>query len=489
MLLGMRSPQVGVAFEAGAKVMFLGHSYVTYNASTSPAYPGPLANITSKVTGDAVVTRSMDQRFNLDTWANVHVPFHQPTINYNDVSGAANGFSGATLYDLATNTTMLDYFVAHDPDIVVLILGINDINNAGITLAQMQGWFTTIYNAFNAIDAWMVADTIYPRTNTGGAAIPDGDARLTKLTAYNTWLRDTVSTWNKVKVNDLSPILGDPRPSESYWIQADGLHAQDRAVYAASVNRLPLLQSLVRAGYHTPTNPDPTSNNIMPNQKMSGTGGTKATSGTPPTPTGNVPTGYSVTNFTGTSNVACSIEATDVASYNKLALAISPVNDGTAVHEIRVAQTANVLLSAFSTPLAMGDWLQWMQQIDITAWDGWCQLGATLNWGSSSAALWSTSVDFALNSAGTYIQQTAARTYWMVSEPFQLPFDLGTIDRFRCSSGSPHLSIKYLSNVGGSPTVKLGKPILRKVDSPKNAWGLSYQPVGLTLALTQKRGV
>lgn len=447
---------------AGSKVMALGHSFVSYYQSTSPARPGPLTNISSKVTGVSAWLKGLDQRFNLDTWADVAAPF-KTVISNNDVSGACNGFSGATLFDLYNDPTILDYYLARGPKVVFLQLGTNDITNAGLTLANMQTYFDYVYGRVNATGAWLIAETIYPRVATGVAAIPDGDARLDKLVAYNAWLRGL--SRNKYRVSDIASIMGEPRPNQTYWLQADGLHPQDRGAYESAKLLLPILQSIVSAGSYANISPDPAINNIMPNAQMTGTGGSVLSGGGGPVPTGSVSTGYQVSNFAGGSSYACSKFSSDVSGYEGTQVAITPNNDGTATHEVRLTQTANVLLTTLS--LAVGDWLQWMQYVEFSAYDGWTSRQATVALGNSSSVLWTTVVDNPLNS-GSYFQPADAQARWIVSEPFQIT---SGVDRLRFTSG-PCLAVRFNSTVAGSPTFKVSKPILRKIVSPLTAWNL-----------------
>lgn len=458
-------------FAAGAKVMVIGHSFVTANHSTSPdRSTPPLTNITSKLVGDGVWLQALDSRFNIDTWADIAAPYKVPIVN-NDVMGACNGFSGASLFDLATNAPMLAHFVAHAPDIVVFNLGTNDITG-GQTLANMTAYATTMMDAFQANGTSQVVYlTVWPRVASGGVSpIPDGDGRLTTLVNFNNYLRGLVGVRPRFSVADVAAVVADGtgyRPSESYWLSNDGLHPQDRGVYESAKVLLPILRSLVAPGAYAPINPDPTAGNLTPNAAMTGTGGTKATAGAPPLPTGNVPDGFSVTNFTGTSQVACSIEAGDYPGYNKLVLTITPVNDGTSIHEIRIAQTAVALFSTLG--IAVGDWLRFTQRLEHEAWDGWRLTGATINIGSSAATLWSTSVDFPLN-ATLYDLPTEAMDRQMTSPPFQV---VSGCDRLRINSGSPHLALRFRSDRGTTPRViKISRPVLRKTASPKPAWNL-----------------
>ncbi|MGL4811240.1 MAG: hypothetical protein ACRCXM_05640, partial [Beijerinckiaceae bacterium] len=244
-------------------------------------------------------------------------------------------------------------------------------------------------------------------------------------------------------------------------VDPDGLHPTERGAYVSAQGKLAILQSLIAPGDYAPVSRDPAVGNLMPNASYTGTSGTLSNV------SGVAATGLSIMRLAGTSTIAASKEAGDVAGFDKQVLTITP-GGAAGVEQVTVNQTANVTLASLG--LVPGDWLQGLQFVELSPWDHWVQATWQILLGTSGTTRWTTGIGRTLNTTGTYRILPQGGGFWLVSEPFQI----GATDthlRLSPTSGTM-LSLRYMGNATGTGTAKISKPILRKVPNPKTVWNL-----------------
>jgi hypothetical protein len=243
-------------------------------------------------------------------------------------------------------------------------------------------------------------------------------------------------------------------------IGSDGVHPSSYGANLLSNSLMPILQSMVSAG--DGRNLDPLSGNLFPYAGLPGTSGGKVTG-----ITGNVATGLNATRPLGTSTAVASKEV--IATGNeKQVLTITPVNDGTALHQFRLATAADVSFTTLG--VVDGDWIQILIPVELNNWDGWTWNASNTGGGpiwtqneqysAANALIWESNI-FTGNGAG-------GRTFLLdVKVPVK-----ATAGANRLRWTSRPITIQFRSNAGGTGVVKIGSPIMRKISDPRAAWGL-----------------
>lgn len=447
----------------GARVMAFGHSFIANGHFTGTSDSINVNAMTSLMLSDLSWVRALDQRFNVDSWADTSAPNASSAGLATSITGSMQGIGGDQLiYSAATKPGGFlrePYIEARRPDIIWLVFGVNDILYGGYSDANtLISLYDRMLKKLRRAGIWVVAATIAP---VGAAILADGDARLAMIVAFNAWLKGQ-ATANRagLKVFDVETILGVGRPSQSYWLQTDGLHPQERGCYAVAQGLLAVLQSMVSPG--AAFNIDPTVSNLMPNAGMTGTGGSKTGV------TGNVANNYNVNISVGTSTVAASKETIN-GSYDKQVFTITPVNDGTTVHSLQFQQNSGVTLASLG--LAAGDWIQGAMRFELSAWDYWVRANWAIFLSLSSSNKWTTTILRNNTSSGAYILPNGGLSYWAISEPLQIPSN-PVVDTLRVNGGNAMLALSWLSAGSGTGTIKVSQPILRKVSDPRSAWKL-----------------
>lgn len=449
---------------AGAKVMAFGHSFIANGYFTGSGDAVNINNFTSLMLGELTWVRALDPRFNIDSWIDTTAPNTASAGLATAITGSMQGIGGDQLiYSATTKPGGLPrepYMAARQPDIIYLVFGVNDVIFGGYSDATpIIALYDQMLTLLRGAGIWVVAATIAP---VGSAYLADGDPRLAIIQDFNTWLKGQQTAGREgLKVLDVEAVLGVGRPSQSYWLQTDGLHLQERGAYATGQALLTILQTMVSTGSYY--NLDYTQSNLMPLATLAGTGGSKSNI------TGDVASSCNAARSVGTSTIAASKTTIGSGPYEKQVFTVTPVNDGTTVHMLQFQQNSNVTLSSLG--IAAGDWVQMMQRIELSAWDGWVRAYPTLLLGQGGTNRFTHTVMRNNSSAGTYILPTGGLDFWAISDPVQISSAL-SINTLRASGGNFHLSAAWLSTVSGTGTVKVSTPILRRVVDPRPAWKL-----------------
>lgn len=256
---------------------------------------------------------------------------------------------------------------AQAPSLVVFCGGTNDIAQ-NRTLAQMQADHQGIVDALIAAGVIRRVRWTIPRSTTITGP------NETKRQDFNTWLRSRTD----IVLVDLESVF-DPATSDSFdgthpsWIGARKIAAAEAAV----VGPLLAAGTTLYAGAADAT----AQGNLEPDWNFDGTAGT--VSGTP-LPTGQVATGWTVTNNTSCA-VACSKGTVDGFASQ----IIDITGSATAQNTVRLTTSIG-----FTPNLQPGEFLDCAIQLSFTATDGvsaptnlrgiLVQPGSLANWGSNN---------------------------------------------------------------------------------------------------------
>lgn len=457
----------------GAKVMGIGHSFIgrgTYSRYLASQTATNGHQGTDETPQSYLYPiKYQDGRFNLDTFAqeSVDLPWRQVASPGNAVTGSQQGLSGDHLiYNSAAIPGTINrsaYALARMPDIAVLDIGTNDIssglsgagdNGAAAIIAYLDKQIGLLTDA----GTWVVVKTIAWRFDW-----TTGDVRLASIKTINAWIIQQ-SAREGVRVWDTTAIDGTASASwgtaDTAIIGSDAVHPSSYGAEVLANSLMPILQSMVTAG--DSRNLDPLSGNLFPYAGLPGTSGSKATG-----ITGNVATGLSVTRPIGTSTAVASKEV--IATGNeKQVLTITPVNDGTTIHQFRLTTTADITFTTLG--VADGDWVQVLVPVELNSWDGWTWSASNTGGGpiwnqneqysASNALIWETNI-FTGNGGGGH-------TFLL---DVKLPVKAAAgANRLRWTSRP--ITIQFRSTASGTGVVKIGSPIMRKISDPRTAWGL-----------------
>jgi peptidoglycan hydrolase-like protein with peptidoglycan-binding domain/lysophospholipase L1-like esterase len=438
----------------GSKVLGLGHSFIQRGAFSGQ---GTAKGEVRLARGVLEQISTLDGRFNIDIFSDTANPGFTST---NSMSGAHQGIGGDHLLAIGSSPGTINrtpYVLARTPAIVYLDIGTNDINSG---VGGVYGTDTSAASVIAALDeqirllsqggAWVAIQTISWRFDYAV-----DDARLATITQVNDWIK-AQSGRAGVRVVDTTSIDGTASANQALF-SSDGIHPLPLLAAARAGILLPILQSMVTSG--DSRNLDPLSANKFPLAGFPGTAGTFGTNGRI---TGQMATGMKATMLTGTSTAVASKEVITAGNEWQV-LTVTPVSDGTAVHEIRLtgSDVSTTTLGAID-----GDWFEAYLPFQIDSWDGWKTSESTgggplqfLNELYSVSALVYEGSDKAGWSGHTGV--LAAKLY--------IKPGLG-INRIRYSSRP--IIINFLSTATGTGTIKIGSPILREISDPRTAWNL-----------------
>ena len=452
----------------GSKVLGFGDSLTQFNA-----FGVRTLAVSSSASGVIEAAWAADPRFNFDYWYDTASPWAGAGTGI-AWRGANQGIAGDHLvYGPTFGGGIINrvaYALSRGPQIVVLNAGTNSINSGdgyssdagatggagnGASAAYVTAKIDAIINQCTQRGVWVVLSTLYPRADW-----PSGDARHQVLRDVNTWIRAQAGR-SGVKIVDpydalVSPT--DPDGVNTALFQTDKIHPNPGGAYVIGVQYLlPVLQTMIASG--TVFSTDITASNLYATStaQMNGTTGTLSNGAL-----GTVPTGYTVNRSRGTSTVVSSIEA--ASGYNRLVLTITPVNDasGTAYHTVTVTPP-----DAGITGLSAGDWVQFYLHIEANDASsfGVARMLASVNQSSTQRvaayAQVESSANFAISFAGR-------GNYWLVTKPMQIPIGVVSFDRTRINP----LEINWPKTGPSTFTVKIDRPIARKISDPRTAWGL-----------------
>lgn len=262
----------------------------------------------------------------------------------------------------------IDQTIAQAPSLVVFDGGTNDIS-AGHSLATMQTNHQSVVDALIAAGVQEIARWTIPRsTSIVGAS-------ETKRTDFNTWL----ATRTDINLVDLESVF-DPSTSDSY----DGTHPSWIGARKIAAAEALVTGPLVEAGsfLYADAADATAQGNLETNWDFAGTTGSKTGS---TAPTGNVATGWTVTNNT-TATVTCS-KTTDSDGFD--AQRIDITGSASAQNTVRLINTVSLSPSANT-----GEFFDFAVRLKITATDGssvpvnlrglLAQSGSIGNWGSNN---------------------------------------------------------------------------------------------------------
>lgn len=439
----------------GAKVLGFGHSMISRAHSTQGGGANPITLIRATKRGVLNWCKWLDQRFNIDVWGDQNAPSWATPVNVNMYNGANQGFNGDALqYQSSTTPGTLartPYSLARKPDIIYLDIGQNDIFYLNLDASTLQGLYDLQLRQLNRAGVWVLASTVYPSLTYGPGTAQD-NVRL----AFNSWLKAQPALRTGLHVVDADTVLGTS-VNLSYQDTASGGHLTDLGGYTVAANLvLPALQAMVTSGNHYDTNP--ADNNIFPSATagMLGTSGSKG-SGV----TGNVATGWSAFRNAGTSTIVASKEVISGA-LEKQVFTITPVSDATPTHIGTLRLTTSPTMTSLG--LNVGDWIQFLWFIELSAWNYWLGhdvfLGADAS-GTAKMQSWA-------NAVGTLPEPANALSFWSVGEPMQIPSGANNV-----SFGTQSMLNYQWSSAGtGTGIIKVSQPILRKITDPRTAWHL-----------------
>lgn len=453
---------------AGARIAFLGHSFVGRGGFCTLSGGNPQYIASSNLRGDFAWLRLWDARFNLDMWANAAKPdLGSVTDGYLD--GAYQGLSGCHLIDnggLSGTIARTSRLLSLNPDIVVVDVGVNDINSSisdsATLIARMETQIALLLDAGKRV-VWITPTD--RGVGASGGLWPGGDGR-------RTWLRDAID-WLKsqdgrgggrFRVCDISNLGFNADGAGGFnaaLFGADQIHPNPRGGRMKAGALLPVLQAMVQPG--ATYDPDPAAGNLWPAYSLKGTAGTRSGASI----TGTVATGYIVAANTGTTGVACSKETID-ANYDRQVLTFTPVNDGTA-NRIHVNHVRAADINLATAGVAAGQWLEAFVHVELNAWAGWLGFNFV----------------FEVYNGGTFIAQHSGGLNNPDAAIDSLPLESGgfagwiPLTRFQAPTyGSPtiiRLSTRPIQfqtdkTAAGTGIAKISRPILRKVTSPITAW-------------------
>lgn len=455
----------------GAKVVGFGHSAIQRGAFTGNA-SGVINSVgTSGLRAVLPWIRIWDDRFNLDAFADANNPF-QAVATTNALNGAQQAIGGEHIsYVSAANPGTLyrtPYIVARRPDIVYLHIGENDINSGGNTdaspiIALLDQQLTKLRNA----GIWVAIQTLMPRgvDETGANSLwPTNDIRRTILADTNTWIKAQDGR-EGVKVCDTTAILGEMFPDLTLF-GTDQIHPNPTGANAMAGVLLPLLQGMVSSG--NVSNLDPTVSNLWPGYGLLGTTGTKIGTGL----SGTVAAGH-VANLNAGAGASSVVASKEVISgtLEKQVFVVTPGTDGNAsrVHECRFTTSAAILLSSIGA--VEGDWINSFVYVELSAWDYWLQVSLLNEAYAVGTAKLSASAGLANADSATQILPFGASGFsgWLKLCRWQVPVGSGS-DRIRTEVRP--IFFDWDKNGTGTGTIKISKPILRKMASPQPAWNL-----------------
>lgn len=517
---------VGV-LSPGARVAFVGDSYVETGASTQTPAGALLGGKVTWGTATWGMIAAADKRFNIDVFNNASKPYG--TVK---VDGAQQGVSGegVTTGDRADRVA---YIIARNPQIVVFDMGKNDVS-AGTALADIQEAYLLWIDAFIAAGIRVVLVT-QPALQT----YTTGDAAEIKTEALNAWILSLASRPGVRAVVDYTALDGTVAAGAGYFL-ADEVHLRPAGMWRRAPALLSALRGLV--GPATPAIPT-RAENIFPFKSMLGRDGLKSasitgscgtglrlingggtstavaskesafgttavtfTNGTPGTvncvghgfaaddevvfeTSGALPTGitaghryfvlsagltadaYRISASKGGSAVAMSGSPsgshTQRTGYDTQVLTITPVNDGTQLHTMSYVANGDVLYSAFGSTLSAGDWVRASMTVELNEWDGW-----VLNINDSITNM---PARFSVN------QNNGTSNIWTEDNYAAVPETTNTIEcLFQVQSGSDRfqtlmgVALKFRSDLGGTGIAKFSNFSFEKLASdPRTVWALS----------------
>lgn len=458
-------PLPSLPLPVGAKVMVAGHSYAADAGFTGVSGGSTLNNITATMTGLNPWLQSLNSSINADFWGDYSTPYPNGGDS-NRASAAINGGNqgvGGDQFvpgDLGLGQVgfydRIPFFIARGIQIAVVEMGINDFvpargnQPASVVISRAMASYDRLRNA----GIYVIAPGIIP---VSSAWIPDGDPKLADLDTYNAFLAARAASDLGFRYVDMTSVFGAASGRPVAGLMRDGLHKTDKGsyLYAQLVNAV--LAPMVTAGEFRSR--DPLVSNSYPSFGLLGTGGT-AGAGV----TGLVATNFTAARASGDATIVASKEVIS-GSLEKQVFVVTP-GAATSRLTMNLATASNPLLSTLGW--AVGDWVQLTTTIELSAWDGWVRATGQVAAGTSAATLFNSILPRSQGSTANTLP-TDGYALAFVSAPFQIP---ATSDRIRTSATGALLDCYVLGGASGIGTIKVSKPILRKITDPRTAWNL-----------------
>ncbi|KAB0680295.1 GDSL-type esterase/lipase family protein [Aureimonas leprariae] len=446
-------------FAAGARVAAIGDSQIGYNNTFGAKVSEANKAAYSTAYGFIEQAQSLDQRFRFDNWFD---PADPRGLNY---AGANQGLHGDHMEWLSQPqylggmTARLPAVLARRPDILIIEGGLNTLHSgddtdgkplpASYVIAKLDRMLVDA----RAAGVWTILVAVYP---TG--LWPAGDSRHAELAKLAEWCRAQAGREGVIGVLDAADLLAPAGVLDAAMFKADKTHLSVRGALAVARQKLlPLLQTAIRPG--STFDQDPGRANLLAASvaNMAGTGGT---TGGGLSANGETRSGQVATGLTLTIGRNCSF----VASKNTIAgpseeqvIAITP--GGTSAGAYAELTLSGMVAMEAADP---NQWYQAFLEVE-TGGDGLGfasliarqQQGATIVT-QTQALQRESSADFALGDGG------GARSFWLQTEPF------------RSADAYDRIDIRLLltfSKTTAPFTVRVRKPIVRRVADPRPAWG------------------
>lgn len=472
--ISVSKPLPALPLPSGAKVAFLGDSYVQRGGySRMQPVSGNLVPA-----GGAIYARglwgqlaSLDQRYKIEMFDGDPRPYIAESASDSLMNGAIHGLGGDRVNGISADRPgflgRLDACLSVDPAIIVVETpGGNNVSDG---------------TGVNAIISHL--DTLAKRIRIAGVpavfvTMPffvSKSYRHDIIEAVNNWLRAQVAAGRSgFYLADADALEGQGKiPQDIGWL-TDGVHRGPQAACRVAREVLqPVLSTLVSAGSFF--DKSPLSNNLLPAKGLPGTAGTKSVSaGAVSDITGSVATRMEVRRTAGTSRIACSKEVIETGDEYQV-VTITPVNDGAAYHSLTLRDNNNNGAAADLALSALGvdvnnDWgLEWIWQVELDGWDGWKVLPSSASPAGFSVLAYdnvafTNTANSASFGAGVFVMRHLMR---FRQAQGRIPTNL-RIAKF----GTPW-TLTWRSDVSGTGVAKMRSPVIRRLTSnPMVDWNL-----------------
>jgi lysophospholipase L1-like esterase len=473
------------ALPAGAKVAFVGHSFIGRSGNgnisdltnVNPRRDFGQGNVRGALAWMHVL--DTDRRFNVNNWHDAGKSAGSNTDHY--VDGSYQGVSSGHLITTGGLPGALDrlpYVLSLNPDIVLLDIGINDANSSVSDSATLISRLDAAISQITNAGKRCLAITLTDRWPSGGGSWPNGDARIGYIDAANTWLvAQEGRAGGRVRICDLRNLgfnrTGTLGWNAAYFSAADGVHPNPTGGKLVADTLLPILRSMVTAG--AGFDGDAATGNLWPDAGLLGTTGTRSAQASMTVATGTVATGWNAHTQSGTSGIVCSKEVID-GSFEKQVFTITPVNDANVTHQIYLRDLTNPTLASMG--LAAGDWFEMWVHVELSANAGWKAanlVGEVYNGGTG--VLFANAGINNPDASTTGLPLSGGFSGWLRMTPQQVPL-WSAVDNLRLTSRP--LQLAWDRAATGTLVAKVSRPIIRKVSDPRTAWNWDnrgYQPI------------
>jgi lysophospholipase L1-like esterase len=442
------------------KIAGLGHSFIQrgYRANFSGS---TISGTEERARGVLPVIAALDGRFNLDIFAMPDAPFGQdkPSL-FNATGGANHGIGGEHL--LATSSVpgsinRTPYVLNRGPGIVYLDIGTNDINSGVGGAHGTDNSASTIIAALDRQIAlltshgvWVVLQSVAWRFDW-----PEGDPRFSTLEAVNAWIR-TQAGRPGVKLCDTVAIDGTASADRALF-ETDGVHPNIRMSALRAEILLPILRSMVTHGDARAALDPLAADNLFIRKGLKGVSGTLGAGAS-----GTVATGMTLTRGRGQSTAVGAKEVLSPENERQIVSVTNKPGDTSDYQYFDFRCTANPSLSSLG--LASGDWVQMDVPVEFDEWAGWV---GRLYTGEGPAALFNDAYDTGYLWTAENSASVPGRSTWLTT---RMEIPAGTT-MLRWASRVVRLF--FDTGAGGTGTVRIGSPILRKIADPRPAWNLN----------------